>query len=212
MYMGHNAWGIRLPHHPNDLVWHEYLLYVTVQADAKPIESCLSEGSIGMSRAIMEAIASGSVTTVVDVQRFVKCTLLAATSDFQASWDWPTIPYWHKFLLHPTTFDVFLSILHYAVTYMSTNCLMHQSRKSWCIKTKSLAWFGIDYIPQGTVEVIAVPVRYQICFLQLCAVAWVAAHSLQCVHYQINNKVANAHLQVFLSASCLLHSWASAGI
>lgn len=49
------------------------------------VESCLSEGSIGMSRAIMEAIASGSVTTVVDVQRFVKCTLLAATSDFQAS-------------------------------------------------------------------------------------------------------------------------------
>ena len=56
-----------------------------MQADAKPIESCLSEGSIGMSRAIMEAVASGSVTTVVDVQRFVKCTLLAAMSDFQAS-------------------------------------------------------------------------------------------------------------------------------
>ena len=56
-----------------------------MQADVKAIESCLSEGSIGMSRAIMEAIASGSVTTVVDVQRFVKCTLLAATSDFQVS-------------------------------------------------------------------------------------------------------------------------------
>ncbi|DBA82952.1 TPA: hypothetical protein ACH3X1_006731 [Trebouxia sp. C0004] len=55
-----------------------------MQADAKPIESCLSEGSIGMSRAIMEAVAAGSIATVVDVQRFVKCTLLAATSDFQA--------------------------------------------------------------------------------------------------------------------------------
>ena len=54
-----------------------------MQADAKPIESCLSEGSIGMSRAIMEAIASGSVVTKNDVQMFVKCTLLAATSDFQ---------------------------------------------------------------------------------------------------------------------------------
>lgn len=56
-----------------------------LQADAKPIESCLSDGSIGMSRAIMEAIASGSVVTVVDVKRFVECTLLAATEDFQAS-------------------------------------------------------------------------------------------------------------------------------
>ena len=37
-----------------------------------------------MSRAIMEAIASGSVVTVVDVLRFVQCTLLAATEDFQA--------------------------------------------------------------------------------------------------------------------------------
>ena len=55
-----------------------------MQADAKPIESCLSDGSIGMSRAIMEAIASGSVATVVDVMRFVQCTLLAATEDFQA--------------------------------------------------------------------------------------------------------------------------------
>ena len=34
-----------------------------LQADAKPIESCLSDGSIGMSRAIMEGIASGSVLT-----------------------------------------------------------------------------------------------------------------------------------------------------
>lgn len=59
--------------------------FAAAQADAKPIESCLSEGSIGMSRAIIEAIASGSVITVVDVMRFVKCTLLAATSDFQAS-------------------------------------------------------------------------------------------------------------------------------
>lgn len=56
-----------------------------LQADAKPIESCLSDGSIGMSRAIMEGIASGSVLTVVDVKRFVQCTLLAATEDFQAS-------------------------------------------------------------------------------------------------------------------------------
>ena len=57
-----------------------------MQADAMPIESCLTAGSIGMSRAIMEAVASGSVTTVVDVQRFIRCTLLAATSDFQVSW------------------------------------------------------------------------------------------------------------------------------
>ena len=33
----------------------------------------------------MEAIASGSVVTVVDVMRFVQCTLLAATEDFQVS-------------------------------------------------------------------------------------------------------------------------------
>lgn len=38
-----------------------------------------------MSRAIMEAIAAGSVVTVVDVKRFVECTLLAATEDFQAN-------------------------------------------------------------------------------------------------------------------------------
>ena len=62
-----------------------------LQADAKPIESCLSDGSIGMSRAIMEAIASGSVVTVVDVKRFVECTLLAATEDFQANLN-PTPP------------------------------------------------------------------------------------------------------------------------
>ena len=38
-----------------------------MQADAKPIESCLSKGSIGMSGAIMEAVALCFVTTIVHV-------------------------------------------------------------------------------------------------------------------------------------------------
>ena len=58
-----------------------------MQADATPIESCLKvdegEESSAMSRAVMEAVSTGTIATGQDVMRFVKCTLLAATSDFQ---------------------------------------------------------------------------------------------------------------------------------
>ncbi|CAD7699534.1 unnamed protein product [Ostreobium quekettii] len=54
-----------------------------LQEDPKPISSCLSEDRRGMKRAMNEVVASGAVSTPVDVDRFVKCTLLAATSDFQ---------------------------------------------------------------------------------------------------------------------------------
>lgn len=54
-----------------------------VQADANPIHSCLSEANIGMSRAVNEAVATGTITTALDCKNFVSCTLLAATSDFK---------------------------------------------------------------------------------------------------------------------------------
>lgn len=56
-----------------------------MQADANPIQSCLSEENIGMSRAVMEAVATGTVVSALDVKRFVSCTLLAATSDWGVS-------------------------------------------------------------------------------------------------------------------------------
>eukprot|EP00798_Chlamydomonas_sp_ICE-L_P002967 gene2967-12975_t len=52
-------------------------------AEAKPIESCLIEGKRGMKRAMLEVVASGAVCSPMDVQRYIQCTLLAATSDFQ---------------------------------------------------------------------------------------------------------------------------------
>lgn len=62
------------------------LIAFPAQAEANPIQSCLSEANIGMSRAVNEAVATGAVTTALDCKNFVSCTLLAATSDFQV---WP---------------------------------------------------------------------------------------------------------------------------
>ena len=38
-----------------------------------------------MKKAMMEVVAGGAVTTVDDVQRYVRATLLAATQDFQVA-------------------------------------------------------------------------------------------------------------------------------
>ena len=46
------------------------------------VGSCLVEGRRGMKRALLEVVASRAVATAQDVQRFIKCTLLAATSDY----------------------------------------------------------------------------------------------------------------------------------
>lgn len=53
------------------------------------VESCLVEGRKGMERAVLEVVASKAVATKQDVKRYVTCTLLAATKDFQAS---PPLP------------------------------------------------------------------------------------------------------------------------
>ncbi|GMH38125.1 hypothetical protein BSKO_06009 [Bryopsis sp. KO-2023] len=49
-----------------------------------PIVSCLSDQKRGMKRAVLEVVASGAVRSPEDVHRYIKSTLLAATSDFQA--------------------------------------------------------------------------------------------------------------------------------
>ncbi len=47
------------------------------------VDSCLIEGRKGMDRAVLEVVASTAVATKHDVKRYVQCTLLAATKDFQ---------------------------------------------------------------------------------------------------------------------------------
>ena len=47
------------------------------------VSSCLSGDKRGMKRAMLEVVATKAVTSAQDVQRYIKCTLLAATTDFQ---------------------------------------------------------------------------------------------------------------------------------
>ena len=47
------------------------------------VSSCLSGDKRGMKRAMLEVVATKAVTSAQDVQRYIKCTLLAATMDFQ---------------------------------------------------------------------------------------------------------------------------------
>ena len=54
-----------------------------VQDSLEDVGSCLVEGKRGMKRALLEVIASRAVATAQDVLRFIKCTLLAATTDYE---------------------------------------------------------------------------------------------------------------------------------
>ncbi len=49
------------------------------------VSSCLSGDKRGMKRAVLEVVATKAVTSAQDVQRYIKCTLLAATTDFQVA-------------------------------------------------------------------------------------------------------------------------------
>lgn len=54
-----------------------------MQSPAQPIISCLTEDKRGMKRAMLEVVASNTVMTPADVEKYIRCTLLAATTDFQ---------------------------------------------------------------------------------------------------------------------------------
>jgi DNA polymerase theta len=47
-----------------------------------PLQSCLTEGRRGMTRPLMEAIASNLVQTIYDVEKFIRSTLFAAQRYF----------------------------------------------------------------------------------------------------------------------------------
>lgn len=64
------------------ILWHQVLMFL-LQADAKPVSSCLVEDKRGMKRAMIEVVASGAVVSLQDVERYIRCTLLAATTDYQ---------------------------------------------------------------------------------------------------------------------------------
>ena len=51
-----------------------------VQSCGEVVQSCLVEGRRGMKRAMLEVIASRSVVSIADVQRYISWTLLAATA------------------------------------------------------------------------------------------------------------------------------------
>ena len=57
-------------------------LQALMRSSPPAIESCLVEEKRGMQRAMLEAVASGAVATGSDVERYVRCTLLAAINDF----------------------------------------------------------------------------------------------------------------------------------
>ena len=59
-------------------------LEALMRAAPAPIESCLTDDKRGMKRAMLEVVASGAVAAPVDVERYIQCTLLAATSEYQA--------------------------------------------------------------------------------------------------------------------------------
>ena len=47
------------------------------------VSSCLTGAKRGMKRAVLEVIATKTVVYAADVKRYIKCTLLAATTDFE---------------------------------------------------------------------------------------------------------------------------------
>ncbi|KAF6260745.1 hypothetical protein COO60DRAFT_857019 [Scenedesmus sp. NREL 46B-D3] len=57
-------------------------LLALMQADSTPVSSCLVESRRGMKRAMLEVVAAGVVATSQDVERYLKCSLLAATEDY----------------------------------------------------------------------------------------------------------------------------------
>jgi DNA polymerase theta len=48
-------------------------------APPEPAASALHGGARGMARAMLEVVSAGAVASPADVQRFIRCTLLAAT-------------------------------------------------------------------------------------------------------------------------------------
>lgn len=44
-----------------------------LQSNLPPLNSCLSETKRGMSRPLVESIATGAVQNVMDIERFIKC-------------------------------------------------------------------------------------------------------------------------------------------
>jgi DNA polymerase theta len=59
----------------------EKRLAALMHAEPAPVESCLTLEKCGMKRAMLEVVASGAVLSPSDVDRYIKCTLLAATSE-----------------------------------------------------------------------------------------------------------------------------------
>lgn len=47
------------------------------------VSSCLTGAKRGMKRAMLEVVASRAVASAQDVKRYIKCTLLATTTDFE---------------------------------------------------------------------------------------------------------------------------------
>ena len=47
------------------------------------VSSCLTGAKRGMKRAVLEVIATKAVVYAADVKRYIKCTLLAATTNFE---------------------------------------------------------------------------------------------------------------------------------
>ncbi|WIA12996.1 hypothetical protein OEZ85_006607 [Tetradesmus obliquus] len=57
-------------------------LLALMTADSTPVSSCLVESRRGMKRAMLEVVAAGVVASSRDVERYLKCSLLAATEDY----------------------------------------------------------------------------------------------------------------------------------
>ena len=58
------------------------LIKKLMKDDPEPIKSCLCESRRGMKRALLEVIASGAVKSAEDVDRYVRCSLLANQISF----------------------------------------------------------------------------------------------------------------------------------
>jgi DNA polymerase theta len=61
----------------------ERKLAALMHAEPAAVESCLTQEKCGMKRAMLEVVATGAVISPSDVDRYIKCTLLAATSHYE---------------------------------------------------------------------------------------------------------------------------------
>jgi len=56
---------------------HEKAVFQLINSDLSPLTSCLDEGALGLKRGLLDVIASGVAQSVMEMEMYVQCSLLA---------------------------------------------------------------------------------------------------------------------------------------